>query len=49
MMGNNMFAKNMTLAALLESLTVQERDFIAHLDYGNDAEQHRATLDGVIA
>ena len=39
----------MTLATLLESLTDQERDFIVHLDYGNDAEQHRSKLDEVIA
>jgi hypothetical protein len=42
-------AKKMTLAALLESLTDHERDFIAGLDYCNDAEQHRAALDHVIA
>ena len=39
----------MTLATLLESLTDQERDFIAHLDYGMDAKQHRSALDEVIA
>jgi len=45
----SLFAKTMTLPALLESLTDQERDFIAGLDYGMDAEQHRSTLDDVIA
>ena len=38
----------MTLAALLESLTEAERDFIACLDYGNDSTQHRSALDEVI-
>jgi len=39
----------MILNALLESLTEEERDFIAALDYGNDADQHRSALDDVIA
>ena len=39
----------MTLPSLLQSLTNDEREFIAGLDYGNDAEQHRYALDKVIA
>ncbi|NJK93426.1 MAG: hypothetical protein HC904_17385 [Blastochloris sp.] len=39
----------MTLPSLLESLTNDEREFIAELDYGNDADQHRCALDEVIA
>jgi hypothetical protein len=39
----------MNLASLLESLTNDERDFIAGLDYGNGAELHRSALDEVIA
>ncbi len=39
----------MTLPSLLQSLTNVEREFIAGLDYGNDAEQHRCALDKVIA
>lgn len=38
----------MNLEALLASLTDQERNFIAGLDYGNDAKQHRLALDEVI-
>lgn len=38
----------MNLAQLLDSLTDAERDFIAGLDYGNDAEKHREQLDEVI-
>lgn len=38
----------MTLKTLLESLTDQERDFIAGLDCGNDAQKHRQQLDIVI-
>jgi len=43
------FAKDMTLSQLLQSLTGAERDFIASLNYGMDAEQHRSALDAVIA
>ena len=39
----------MTLPSLLESLTNDEREFIARLDYGNDVGKHRAALDAVIA
>jgi hypothetical protein len=39
----------MTLSQLLQSLTGAERDFIASLNYGMDAEQHRSALDAVIA
>ena len=38
----------MTLDQLLNSLTPEERDYIAHRDYGNDAVRHRAQLDMVI-
>lgn len=39
----------MTLTSLLESLTNDEREFIAGLDYGRDSDQHRSALDNVIA
>lgn len=39
----------MTLDSLLTSLTEEERNFIASLDYGQDAEQHRTALDAVIS
>ena len=39
----------MTLAELLESLMGHERDFIAGLNFGYDADQHREALDEVIA
>ena len=38
----------MTFDQLLNSLTESERDYIAGLDYGNDAERHRKELDIVI-
>lgn len=38
----------MTLAELLESLTLDERDFIANLDHGDDHDEHRRQLDVVI-
>jgi len=39
----------MNLAELLESLTEDERNFIAKLDHGDDHEEHRKELDVVIA
>ena len=39
----------MTIPTLLESLTNDEREFIARLDYGNELDKHRAALDAVIA
>ena len=39
----------MNLEDLLESLSEKERDFIAGLDYGHDANQHRTALDGIVA
>ncbi len=39
----------MNLDGLLKSLTDEERDFIASLDYGNDADRHRSALDDVIS
>ena len=39
----------MDLAELLESLTEEERNFIANLDHGDDHEEHRVQLDVVIA
>jgi hypothetical protein len=39
----------MTLTSLLESLTNDERDFIAGLDYGSGSNSHRSALDDVIA
>jgi hypothetical protein len=39
----------MTFEELLSSLTPEERDFIASLDYGADKERHRAALDVVLA
>jgi hypothetical protein len=38
----------MTLSHFLDSLTDAERDFIAKLDYGNNAEKHRQQLEVVI-
>ena len=39
----------MTLTSLLKSLTNNERDFIAQLDYRQDSDQHRSALDDVIS
>jgi hypothetical protein len=39
----------MTLTSLLESLTNDERDFIAGLDYGCCSELHRSALDDVFS
>lgn len=38
----------MTLSQLLHSLSDDERDFIANLDYGLDRARHRAALDVAI-
>ena len=38
----------MNLVELLESLTDEERNFIANLDHGDDQEEHRKQLDVVI-
>jgi hypothetical protein len=38
----------MSFASFLQSLSESERDFIAGLDYGDEAEQHRRELDRVI-
>lgn len=38
----------MKLTELLKSLSDDERDFIAGLDYGNDQPKHRSELDIVI-
>ena len=38
----------MNFAELLESLTDDERNFIANLDHGDDQEEHREQLDVVI-
>ena len=39
----------MTLDDLLKSLTEDERDYIAAVDYGNDVAEHREALDVVIS
>lgn len=43
------FGSKMTLPELLNSLTDAEREYIAHADYGRDADQHRNAIDSLIS
>ena len=38
----------MTVPDFIKGLSEKERNFIAHLDYGNDSRKHRIELDCVI-
>jgi len=38
----------MTFQEFIETITEAERDYVSRLDYGQDAEAHRAALDVVL-